>query len=52
MKKIKIRFSHKIRRISTKNFTHGIEYLKNCDISQKKTFINEFFLLAFQRFAI
>jgi glycosyltransferase involved in cell wall biosynthesis len=29
--------------ISLKNFNHGIEYLKNCDISQKKIFINEFF---------
>jgi glycosyltransferase involved in cell wall biosynthesis len=38
--------------ISLKNFNHGIEYLKNCDISQKNTFINKFFSLAPQRFTM
>jgi hypothetical protein len=39
-------------KISLKNFNHGMEYLKNCDISQKNTFINKFLSLVPQRFTM
>jgi len=38
--------------ISLKNFNHGIEYLKNCDMSQKNIFINKFLSLAPQHFTM
>jgi hypothetical protein len=43
------RFITNKNQISLKNFNHGIEYLKNCDISKKNIFINKFLSLVPQR---